>query len=64
VPVGIGLPLPPLTAIVTDNPCAVVILDASGVTVTVGVVFAATVTITEAEPEALLYVEELDESGV
>jgi hypothetical protein len=32
-PVGVGLPLPPLTATVTDSVCAVVTLDADGVTV-------------------------------
>jgi hypothetical protein len=39
-------------------------LDADGVTVTVGVVFAGVVTVTEFDPVALLYVEELLESGV
>ena len=40
------MPLPPLTAIVTFNACAVVIPDADGVMVTVGVVIAC-VTVTE-----------------
>jgi hypothetical protein len=35
--VGVGLPLPPLTATVTVKVCAVVILDNDGVTVTLGV---------------------------
>jgi hypothetical protein len=60
----VGLPVPPLTVTVTFNDCAVVMLVADGVAVTIGVVLAGVVTITEAEPEALLYVEELDESGV
>ena len=34
-PVGAGLPLPPLTATVTINGCAVLMLDEEGVTVTV-----------------------------
>ena len=60
-PVGVGLPL---TVIVVVNVCAVVIFDADGVTVTVGVVLAGAVTVTMAEPEPLLYVDELEESGV
>jgi hypothetical protein len=36
------LPLPPLTPMVTDNDCAVVMLDEPGVTVTAGVIGAAT----------------------
>jgi hypothetical protein len=63
-PVGVGLPLPPFTETVTVRGCAVVMLDVDGVTVTVGVVLAGVVTVTVADPEALLYVEELDESGV
>jgi hypothetical protein len=39
-------------------------LDADGVTVTVGVVFAGLVTATATDPVALLQVAELDESGV
>jgi hypothetical protein len=39
VPVGVGLPVPPLTAVVTVNACAVVMLVEDGVTVTVGAVF-------------------------
>jgi hypothetical protein len=54
VPVGDGLPAPPLTATVTVNACAVVMLDADGVTVTVGVIFAGLVTATVADPVALL----------
>jgi hypothetical protein len=53
-PVGVGLPVPPLTATVTVRDCAVVMLDAVGVTVTVGVVLAGVVTETVADPEALL----------
>jgi hypothetical protein len=53
-PVGVGELLPPLTATVTVSGCAVVILDADGVTVTVGVVLAAAVTATEFDPVALL----------
>jgi hypothetical protein len=53
-PVGIGLPLPPLTATVADSVCAVVMLDGLGVTVTVGVIFAGAVTITEPVPVAPL----------
>jgi hypothetical protein len=44
-PVGVGLPLPPLTATVTINACAVVMLGAPGVTVTVGVLAAVPVTV-------------------
>jgi hypothetical protein len=44
--------VPPLTTTVTVNPCAAVMLDEDGVTVTVGVVLA-TVT-AEDVPEALL----------
>jgi hypothetical protein len=53
-PVGVGLPVPPLTATVTLSACAVVMLEADGVTVTVGVVFAGAVTVTEFDPVALL----------
>jgi hypothetical protein len=35
--VGVGLPLPPLTATVTESAWAVVMLDEDGVTVTIGV---------------------------
>lgn len=35
-PVGVGLPVPPLTATVTDNACAVVMLADEGVTATAG----------------------------
>ena len=52
--VGVGLLLPPLTATVTVSGCVVVMLDADGVTVTVGVVLAGVVTVTVADPEALL----------
>jgi hypothetical protein len=46
------LPLPPLTATITDNVCAVVMLAGVGVTDTVGVVL---VTVTGEElPEELL----------
>ena len=38
VPVGVGLPAPPLTTTVTVRGCAVVMLVADGVTVSVGVV--------------------------
>ena len=48
------MPVPPLTATVTVKGCAVVMLDADGVTVNVGVVFAAAVTVTEFDPVALL----------
>jgi hypothetical protein len=39
---------------VTVSACAVVMLDADGVAVTVGVVLAGTVTLTEFDPFALL----------
>jgi hypothetical protein len=58
------LPLPPVTVTVTVNACAVVMLEEDGVTETVGVAFAAFVTVTEFEPVALLQVDELAESGV
>jgi hypothetical protein len=60
----VGLPLLPLTAAVTVNACAVVMLDADGVTVTVGVIFGGTVTVTKLVPVAMLYMDELLESGV
>ena len=37
VPVGVGLPLPPFTATVTESGCTLVMLGADGVTVMVGV---------------------------
>ena len=52
-PVGVGLPLPPFTETVTVSGCAVVMLEADGVTVTVGVDLA-WVTVTEFVPVALL----------
>jgi hypothetical protein len=45
---------PPFTVTVTERDCAVVILDIDGVTVTVGVIFARAVTVTEFDPVALL----------
>ena len=51
-PVGVGLPFPPLTATVTVNGCAVVMLDRDGVTETVGVVLPIPV-----PPSVLLCVE-------
>jgi hypothetical protein len=59
--VVIGVPLPPVTVTVAVNVCKLVILDGNRVTITVGVTF---VTVTEFEPDAPLYVEELDASGV
>jgi hypothetical protein len=59
----VGVPLDPETAMATESDCAVVMLLDAGVTVTVGVVVGA-VTVTEAVPEALMYVDELAESGV
>ena len=53
-PAGVALPLPPLTATVTVSACAVVMLEAEGVTATVGVVFAGVVTTTVATPVELL----------
>ena len=50
-PVGVGMPLPPLTATDTERGCAVVMLDQGGFTATTGVSF---VTVTEAMPEAPL----------
>jgi hypothetical protein len=44
--------------------CVVVMLETVRVTVTVGVMSVGAVTVTEWVPEAELYVEELDESGV
>jgi hypothetical protein len=64
VPVAAGLPIPPFTLMDTDNDCAVVILDAKGDTITVGVVFEGTDTSTEAVPDAVLYVEEPFASGM
>ena len=51
-PLDVGLPVPPFTATVTVKACAVVMLDADGVTVTVGVILGATVT--EFDPVAVL----------
>jgi hypothetical protein len=48
------LPLLPPTVTLTERDCAVVTLDADGLAVTVGVVFADVVTATVAEPVALL----------
>ena len=42
-PVGVGLPLPPLTVTFTANGCVVVMLVGDGVTVNVGVNLAAAV---------------------
>jgi hypothetical protein len=53
-PVGVGLPLVALTVTAALSCCAVVMLDGVGTTVTVGVVFAGAVTITEPVPVALL----------
>jgi hypothetical protein len=64
VPVGVGFPLPPATATVTVKACVVVMLAAEGVTVTPGVSLAGVVTVTTAAPVALLYVVELEVSGV
>ena len=50
-PVGVGLPLPPLTTIVTVKDLAVVILNADGVTVTVGV--ALVTPVSPVDPEIL-----------
>jgi hypothetical protein len=50
-PVGVGVPA---TVTVTARLWAVVMLDGEGETVTVGVVFAGLVTVTEAVPVALL----------
>jgi hypothetical protein len=58
----VGVPLEPATATVTESDCAGVMLEAAGVTMTVGVTSA--VTVTEPVPEAGLYLAELDESGV
>jgi hypothetical protein len=58
------LPVPPFTETATVRGCAVVMVDADGVTVTVVVVLVGVVTVTVADPVALLKVEELDESGV
>jgi hypothetical protein len=41
-PVGVGLPVPPLTATLTDNDWAVVMVVEDGVTVIVGVASGAT----------------------
>jgi hypothetical protein len=53
-PVGVGLPLPPLTETVTVKACAVVMLDEDGVTTTVGVVFTRVTVTAEDEPVAVL----------
>lgn len=53
-PAGMDLPVPPLTLICTERACDGEMLDADGVTVTVGVVFAGEVTITVFAPVAVL----------
>jgi hypothetical protein len=64
VPVGTGFPEPgALTVTVTVVACAVVMLVGFGITFTPGVSFVV-VTVTVTDPDALLYVEELLESGV
>lgn len=64
-PVGVGVPLPPITATATERLCAVVMLFENGVTVIVGVVIGwGVVTVTDVMPVALLYVDELALSGV
>ena len=60
-PVGLGVPA---TVTVTVSGWVVATLDGEGVTVTVGMVFAGLVTVTGFDPDALLYIEELLESGV
>lgn len=59
----VGVPFAPDTATVTPRLCPVLMLLAAGVTVTVGFV-AGSVTEIAAVPEALVYVDELAESGV
>jgi hypothetical protein len=54
VPVGTGLPLPPLTTAVTVKACVVVMLVADGVTATAGVFLVGVVTVTTAAPVAPL----------
>jgi hypothetical protein len=53
-PVGVELPLPPLTVTLTDKDCAFVMPDADGMAVTVGVVLVGVVTATVVEPVAPL----------
>jgi hypothetical protein len=49
-PVGVALPLPPATTTVRVSDWLFVIAEAEGVTVTAGVVLAAVVTATNADP--------------
>lgn len=63
-PVGVGLPVPPLTATVTVRICAVVIVDGENVADTVGVDLLGAPTETVVTPLVLLYKEALAESGV
>ncbi len=63
VPVGIASPALPLTATVTNKARVVVVLAEAGVAVTVGVVSGTVMTVTVALPDALLYRDELAESG-
>ncbi len=60
----VGVPLLALTVIVTVALWAVVMLEGLADTVTVGVINVGAVTVIEPVPDALLYVEELEESGV
>ena len=52
-PVGIGFPVPPFTATVTESVCVVEMLEEAGVTVAVGRIV---VTVTAAVPVLALYV--------
>jgi hypothetical protein len=54
VPLGVGLPVPPFTATVTVNACAVVMLVADRVTVSTGVIFTCVTVTAEDMPVALL----------
>jgi hypothetical protein len=64
VPVGVGCPLIPVTAIETASASPFVIVGDAGVTVTVDALFTSAVTVTVVEPVALLYAAALELSGV
>jgi hypothetical protein len=64
VPVGVALPLGPLTLTVTFNNVEAARLCDAGLTVNVGVNWVEEVTVTSAVPVDVLYVDELVPSGV
>jgi len=60
-PVGVGLPVPPLTGGVTVSPCVVVMFNTDGVTFTVGTVLARVTLSNEVAPRLAKGVTQLCE---